>query len=455
MADGTSMTFRPKTPSSWRRYVRGCSVCLFVLIGARVAQAIVVLQVGEAGGVAPFPHRNGRQIARNSAGLWFVAYQAQTEQGTATYLATSRSAEPGFPGDFHAAISLVSSDGSGVLASGGGEVRLANIVIDRRDTLHLIWESSEPERVWYSRCDVSVADVVKHVKRKESWTGLNGSGEAVRVGDPTRDAYLGDTTLGPSGDLWIAYSEAVEVEPGYSYPVAMFGAQRRVPLGDQGYELWISRISGDRVTRRRMADPGPNQRPVVDLDEEGALHVVHSGPWSRHLYYHRYPEFSSQFEQAGDLTTTLPYPLWHGTSCSAYSVVGWGERALVAFERTGHIPLYAYFDGTSWRYESLNATEEEYRNPILVRDYQGSAWVFWANLSRGHTFFARWLGDRFSSPYISRTVIDGLDDGDMATDTRPTLSAHHTVQCQVAEGAPIGLALAISRGGRSIISTRS
>ncbi len=420
-----------------------CSVAVyfFIFLVAPSANGIVVLKVGETGSTKPFPHLNGRQIGQSSAGLWFLAFQGESPQGSAVFMAVSKTADPRFSGDFHPSFKLVSGDDSGVLSSGDGPVRLASFVIDSDDAMHLLWESSEPQRLWYSRCDVGGDEAAQHIKRRQNWKGLGDSPEAVRLGTPDRNASLGDLALGPSGDLWIAYREAVEVEPGYRYPIDIKGEDRPFILGSQeGYELWMARPSPEGFERSRITLTGPYLRPVVDLDLEGSLHLVSASPRA-HLYYLHHPDFASLFEQKTDLTATRPYPLWAGTGYAAYSVVGWGERALVVFERNEHIPLYAYFDGTSWDYRSLNPTEEVYRNPILVRDQQGSAWVFWANLSRGHTFFSRWLGTRFSSPYSSRTVIDDLAPGDRATDTGPTLAPFHTVQRQPGPGAPIGLAI--------------
>ena len=397
--------------------------------------------MGETGAIRPFPHLNGRQIGQSSTGLWFLAFQGESKQGSAVFMAVSKTADPNFSGDFHPAFALISDDDSGVLASGGGQVRLASFVIDSGDTMHLLWESSEPQRLWYSRCDVAGDDAAQHIKRRGNWKGLGGSPKAMRLGAPDRDSSLGDLALGPSGDVWIAYSEAVQVEPGYWYPIDIKGKDRPFVLGSQeGYELWMARPSPQGFQRSRLTLPGPYRRPVMDLDLEGSLHLV-SASRRAHLYYLHYPDFASLFERKADLTATRPYPLWAGTGYSAYSVVGWGERALVVFERNEHIPLYGYFDGTGWDYQSINSTQEVYRNPILVRDQQGSAWVFWANLSRGHTFFSRWLGTRFSAPYSSRTVIDDLAPDDLATDTGPTLGPFHTVQRQPGPGSPIGLAI--------------
>ncbi len=436
---GDPVEGRPHVASS--KFFCSFAVCLFLFLAGPSANAIVVLKVGETGAVKPFPHLNGRQIGQSSSGLWFMAFQGESKQGSAVLIAVSKTPAPKFSGDFHPAFTLVSGDGNGVLPSGGGQVRLASFVIDRDDTMHLLWESSELQRLWYSRCEVAGDEPAQELKRRENWKGLGGNPEPAQLGTPDRDSSLGDLALGPSGDLWIAYREAVQVENGYRYPIDIKGKDKPFVLGGkEGYELWIARLGPQGFERSRITLPGPYLRPVMDLDLEGSLHLVSAGRGA-HLYYLHYPDFASLFEQKADLTATRPYPLWAGTDYLAYSVVGWGERALVVFERSEHITLYGYFDGKGWDYQSLNPTEEVYRNPILVRDQQGSAWVFWANLSRGHTFFSRWLGTRFGAPYSSRTVIDDLAPDDRAIDTGPTLAPFHTVQRQPGPGSPIGLAL--------------
>ncbi len=423
------------------RFLCSFAVCLSLFLAGPGANAIVVLKVVETGSVVPFPHVNGRQISQSSSGLWFLAFQGSSDQGSVLFMAISKTPNPKFAGDFHPAFTLVSGDDSSVLASGGGPVRLASFVIDSRDTMHLLWESSTPQRIWYSRCEVAQDDAAQRIQRRGNWMGPGGNPEPVQLGAPDRDSSLGDLALIPSGDLWIAYSEAVQVEAGYQYPIDIKGEDQPFVLGRQeGHELWISKVASRGFERSRIMLPGPYGRPVMDLDLEGSLHLVSAGQRA-HLYYLRYPDFASLSEQKADLTATRPYPLWAGTDYASYSVVGWGERALVVFERSEHITLYGYFDGKGWDYQSLNPTEEVHRNPILVRDQQGVAWVFWGNLSRGHTFFSRWLGSRFGAPYSSRTVIDDLAPDDRVIDTGPTLAPFHTVQRQPGPGSSIGLAI--------------
>ena len=425
----------------WNRNWRSILVCcLMVVLSAPCAIAIVVLKVGASGLADPFPGRNGRQIARNQAGQWFLVYQGDDRGRTGTYLALSRIPDPQFQGDFHSSFLLISAGEDGVLFSGGGGVRQASLVIDEEDTLHLLWESNQPPAVWYSRCRVSVRDASDRIQRRACWTGPNGEGGSVRIGESGRDSYLGDVTLDPNGRLWVAYGEAVAVGPGYTYPIRDKLETRRYVLSrPEGYEIWMARLSPSGWDRRRLTDAGPARRPVMDLDPQGSLHLLFAGERS-HLYYLRFTEFPSTFLETKDYTATPPQPLWSGTGYLALSVVGWGDRALVVFERTEHVPVCGYYDGVRWNFQAVNPTQEIWRNPILVRDHHGVAWLFWSNVTRRHTFYARWLGRRFSAPYASRTVIDDMKPDSRARTTGPTLSPFHTVQRPLREGSRLGMA---------------
>ena len=320
-----------------------------VVLSAPCAIAIVVLKVGASGLADPFPGRNGRQIARNQAGQWFLVYQGDDRGRTGTYLALSRIPDPQFQGDFHSSFLLISAGEDGVLFSGGGGVRQASLVIDEEDTL----------------------------QRRACWTGPNGEGGSVRIGESGRDSYLGDVTLDPNGRLWVAYGEAVAVGPGYTYPIRDKLETRRYVLSrPEGYEIWMARLSPSGWDRRRLTDAGPARRPVMDLDPQGSLHLLFAGERS-HLYYLRFTEFPSTFLETKDYTATPPQPLWSGTGYLALSVVGWGDRALVVFERTEHVPVCVYYDRVRWNFQAVNPTQEIWRNPILVRDHHGVAWLFW------------------------------------------------------------------------------
>ena len=76
---------------------RASTICLvllaWLLLGGPYAVAALTLEVGKSNSAPPFPHTNGRQIARNSDGIWFLAYDAMTEGGASIFLAASRSSQ--------------------------------------------------------------------------------------------------------------------------------------------------------------------------------------------------------------------------------------------------------------------------------------------------------------------------------------------------------------------------
>ena len=76
------------------------TTCSLLLVCVTAAQAIVVLKVGEGGGTDPFTHLNGRQIARNSAGVWFLVYRGESQRGSAVFLAVSRQLRRSFQETF-------------------------------------------------------------------------------------------------------------------------------------------------------------------------------------------------------------------------------------------------------------------------------------------------------------------------------------------------------------------
>jgi len=170
------------------RFLCSFAVCLSLFLAGPGANAIVVLKVVEKGSVVPFPHVDGRQISQSSSGLWFLEFQGSSDQGSALFMAISKTPDPKFAGDFHPAFTLVSGDDSSVLASGGGPVRLASFVIDGRAAIELgksgAWASG-----WISPVNVPV------MVGDEIWSttqgGLAPSGDTMRIGMtcPCRPAW--------------------------------------------------------------------------------------------------------------------------------------------------------------------------------------------------------------------------------------------------------------------------
>src|SRR4029453_4287524 len=82
---------------------------LTALLVATPVLGVVKLRVGENGGAPAFPHTNGRQIVRNSDGVWFVVYDVLTEGRSSIQIAVSRKWDPEAAGDFHPPVTVVGS----------------------------------------------------------------------------------------------------------------------------------------------------------------------------------------------------------------------------------------------------------------------------------------------------------------------------------------------------------
>ena len=108
-------------------------------------------------------------------------------------LAASRDGTPEFAGDFHPAAAIAGGSDEAVLAGAVRDASVASLVIDEDDVLHLVWQSSDPEGIWYSRCSV---------KGKEPAAGFQQSGSSGREPMAAR-APSGSTTVWPhNSETW-------------------------------------------------------------------------------------------------------------------------------------------------------------------------------------------------------------------------------------------------------------
>ena len=360
---------------------------LAALLLAGPSLGVVKLRVGQNGGAPAFPHTNGRQIVRNSDGVWFVVYDVLTEGGRSIQIAVSRSSDPEAAGDFHPPVTVVGSHPEAAIRS-AADVKKSAAAIDSLDTLHLVWESGGS--VWRASCKTQGKDAAPLVEElRRGWSHPAGAAEAAgKVNRTATPATLGDIALDPAGRVWITYTEAVQVPANYSYPFRDAGKDYRQALrGGMGHEIWAASYDRDGWKRRRLTVPGPAAAPVTDIDRTGTLHLVFAGDRASLLYL-QVPQFASAVGGAeDDLTRIVPMAVWSGSNYVSYSVAGWGDRALVVFERTEYVNLYAYYDGKSWSVGEIHSGGREiYRHPILTRDEHDIAWVFWVNSTRGHTF---------------------------------------------------------------------
>jgi hypothetical protein len=425
-------------------------IALVFLFLPGAATPVVTLEVGRSGDVPAFQHPNGRQIGQNSDGIWFVAYDGRTNHDSGLFLAVSKDAQPELGGDFHSGILIAGASPSRVIGTATRAATRASFVVDRNDVLHLVWETSEPQSVWYSQCNVGGKNAFSAIGKANNWTHADGKTVGAEQIERGGDSHLGDIALAPNGNSIIIYTRSVPAPNPAVYEFQDERQQYAYTIGDRPTsEIWIAAVSHSGWVRRRLTAPGPFRSPVMDIDSGGTLHAAFSrSGWF--LFYLQLPAIAAETNQEHNGAPSLPpvQVVWAGSQYEDFSVVGWGEKALVLFERAGHVLMYGYLDGRTWRRGAFQpGTKEGFHQPILSRDIHDVAWAFWSNTTRSHTFFSRWMGTDFGAAYECRMLTGGGPESH-GRSGGPVSDFYHTAQKQMSRGQHY-LGLALSRGDLS------
>ena len=437
-AGGAPATVKARTRACARGMI--LSICMFWSMAD--ASAVLTLCTGSHNGVPPFPRTNGRQIANNSKGIWFLAHDGAAGGAPAIHLSVSKGAEPEFAGDFHSSVVVAGGSSQSVLTGPFRGARTASLVIDRDDVLHLVFQSSEPEGIWYAKCPVGDENPSRSLGTRNKWTGADGGTPGPERFDRGEGAQLGDLVADAEGRPWVLYSRIVQSSSGNVYTVQDKGHQYSRRARQPGRQLWAASPRDGEWIRRPLTRPGDFGAPAADLDRFGTLHLTSSKEGFNHLFYLQFPNFVEEFGRQYDFAATAPWVPWNGTGFVSHSVIGWGRKALVAWEKVEHQILYAFFDGETWSVQALHPGQDHTHHPILVGDRHDVGWVFWTNTTRSHTFYSRWLGSRFGAQYEGRTA--GGDPVSHEAATRaPSLSHFHTVgRGRGKHAGTLGMALA-------------
>ena len=425
-----------------RACVHGMILFVCVLWSMADAAAVLTLRTGSHNGVPPFPRTNGRQIASNSKGIWFLAHDGAAGGRPTIHLSVSKAAEPEFAGDFHSSVEVAGGSSQSVLTGPFRGARTASLVIDNEDMLHLVFQSTDPQGIWYARCPVGDEDPSANLSQKKKWTRADGRTPGPERLDQGEGVQLGDLVSDAGGRPWVLYSQVVQTSSETIYAVQDKGQHYSRRARRPARQLWATSPRDGEWIRRRLTRPGDFGAPAADLDRFGTLHLTSSRAGSNHLFYLQFPNFVEDFQRQHDFASSVPWVPWNGTGFVSHSVIGWGRQALVAWEKVEHQILYAFFDGETWSVQGLHTGQEHTHHPILVRDQHDVGWVFWTNTTRSHTFYSRWLGSRFGAPYAGRTV--GGDPVSHEEATRaPSLSHFHTVgKGRGRHAGTLGMALA-------------
>ncbi len=232
----------------------------------------------------------------------------------------------------------------------------ASMTLDAAGLVHLAW--SGQRGVEWTCCDAAEIDEAR------AW-------RSPQVLAPGEGAWVGDILA--AGDRLCAAS--------------------RVPRAD-GDAIDIAVREGDVWRMHRLEQPEPIYPPVADSGPDGHLHLAWHDVAGR-LWYACVARDGSVAQEPMVLDDYGRQP----------SVMAVGDAALIAYEDDYPHVHWALVQGDQVRYrEHLTMLHPWFggdlcHSPQLAGDRQGVIWLFFANNTRGSTFWARWLGDGWSDLY--------------------------------------------------------
>ena len=374
------------------------------------------------------PLVNGRQIARDTFGNWFVI----VEKDSSLFLASGRG--PRVVGGDLTLMELVGRGPDAVLA-GSGQVIGASMVIDGENRLHVIWCSRNG--LWYVTSNIADG-ALEPLRKKRPWTKPR---QLVK-----EHCHPGDIMLDGDGKVVACYSRSDSV---YYLPIAGGRAELAAGRGAGMPVLGGTSVSGEVTPEYDDAKPTAKRTPrkrktllpplaarecqaaVMDLAPDGTVYLA----------------FQRDFQIW--VTHRTPKGVWLPAECAARglafhpSIIVTGGRPLVCFQFEGvkNIALgaadylrqreaggssvgFATRAEEGWRTDFLAKTEEIIVNrqgiwgnrfhgklipmleqmgrPVLFRDRHGVAWALWQNTTRRWAYSARWMGEGFGQVHECR-----------------------------------------------------
>jgi hypothetical protein len=351
---------------------------------------------GIRGQAVAFPLSNSRQVARTPSGEWLVVFDVPG-QGLFLTLGPPGKAE----GSRFAPPILFAGDGSDGALTAGKKPEGASIIVVGT-VLRIAW--SDQSGVWLA--DVALPSSI-------SAESLQA---AVKAARPPKlifpEGKLGDIALDRQGRVVLAYSRKdavfVQTESGSPEKIADSGSdpvveidrrdrmhlayrsQRETPFFGDGKSALDPRIAyAVRETtgwqKPQIAAHGLSFLPAVAFDkvtpviafqQEGLKRIPNAG--SRYLEDREGGGASIGFAARDN-------GRWR---------TGFVSQAQEVLVRDGSV--------VDWSYGRLYPMLEQKWRPRMAMDKYGIPWVFWPDTTRRHTYFARWLGSRFSDPYEVR-----------------------------------------------------
>jgi len=353
---------------------------------------------GLSGRPVVFPLSNSRQLVRTASGYWLLAFDVPREGLFISYAA------PGSlrGSQFSPPVLLVGRDDSQAVYKSAEPAGISLAVSDQ--ALYLAWSDERGVRL----ADVLLPDFSSSASFEQSFRRRPAAELIVPKGT------LGDLTTDARGRLILAYAL-------------------------QG--VFVATHSGETWKHEKVADAG--SEPTLELDKEGDLHLAYClqtevpffGPGrtarnSRVMYATRKAEGWQAPQLVAQGLSFFPAITVAGNQ----PVIAYQSEGLKRVEpQGGKYPEQREGGGSSigftaivdehWKtgfvsqaFEILVRDQsaadafqgriypmvEEKQRPKIAVDKHGIPWVFWPDTTRRHTYFARWLGTRFSDEYEVR-----------------------------------------------------
>jgi hypothetical protein len=272
-----------------------------------------------------------------------------------------------------------SVDGKGLFPITEPGTVTPSLASDSAGRLHAAWGSGGA--VYYARCQASAPDDwPAKLRDPQSWVGVDGK----RPKPVIEHAFLGDLSVTPGGDVWLAAVRAT-ADGGTAICLAHHA---------KGWEI-------HELARGKGFHP-----PVLHVLPDGSVHLAWADTKGQ-VFYQRYSP--GERSEAREVSGHTPRRTYADTGHHPV-IASNGRQAVIAYE-TAHAQIeFAVGDGEKWRVaQPLTRPDPRFatdvvHSPHLALDPNGVIWLFFADATRKFTYFTRWLGTEWSDIYDARGI---------------------------------------------------
>ncbi len=375
---------------------------------------------GIAGEKIEFPLSNGRQIVRTASGQWLVGFDVPGKGLFATVGPPGRTEGSRFSEPV-----LLVGDGKPGLLGQAVQPRGLSFAASGQ-TLHIAW--SDRGGVW-----LASTEIANLINRRSPGSARP---ELIAPG-----GVFGDITAGPQGGPLVAYSSTSGI-----FVKGKTGPPERASPDGMEPVIEFDRRGGLHLAfRLEQTIPFAGQ-PVID-PRIAYVSRTERGWGTPRIVAHGISSFPSLGLSADRPVIAFQFEGVHKVQRAARNLIeqregGGSGIGFAAPENgawlTGFISqareIVTRDDSTADAFKGriYPMVEEKWRPKIAIDKY-GIPWAFWPDTTRRHTYFARWMGTRFSDAFECRGAYYAPSEY-LAVEKRMPLSASEIGFAYVAAG---------------------